>query len=164
VNIISCILGDIALREIENVESTYFEALRFLIERFYIHLEKEDEYGMILSDELSQRDIEKKLRSECYNFINTSIHYMYGTPKDYYKARIYPSVFFTTDDVSILLQVSDLVATSLSNAFWNSLQKEELSFSIEKLPDNNEYLKIYWPLFVKSAEGKVSGYGIKVWW
>lgn len=161
VKVISSILGNIALRSVKNVENAYFEALTFLIERFYIHLRKENECGMIIFDKVPQ-NIEKKLRNKCCNFINNEIHYMYGTPKGYYKTRIYPSIFFTTDDVSILLQTSDLIATSLNSAFWKSFKEEKVV--IDELPTKNEYLRIYWPLFVKSPRGKVEGWGIKVWW
>ena len=72
-------------------------------------------------------------------------------------------MFFGKDEYSEMLQVADLIVTSLNSAYWKFTQDKTFKY-IDDLPEYNQFLKIYWPLFVKNSDGKVERYGIKVWW
>lgn len=160
--ILSTILGSITLQEIKNVENSYFNALTFMIERFFLRLKKEDGKGMIIHDSI-EKNVEGSLRKKLYKFI-TSEELLMGTKSmGRFISRIYPSILFSNDEYSEILQVTDLIATSLNSAVWNCLEKTS-KLSTEQLPEYNIYLKIYWPLFDRNPRGKVDGWGIKVWW
>jgi hypothetical protein len=159
--IISAILGDVTLKDINRVDNAYFSALTFLIERFFIHLERSVKTGIIVFDSVD-KNVEKSLRKKSFEFISKERHMMYDKIKGYYKEKIFPSIFFSNDEYTTVLQATDLIATSLNSAFWSSIQEGNLD--VEDLPNKNKYLKIYWPLFVKNPAGKVNGWGIKVWW
>ncbi len=157
--IISIILGDIALRDIHAVDA-YFDALTFLIERFFINLKKDEKIGIIIFDSVNKA-LENDIKKKFSEFISEEEHMMHFKLAGYYKDKIYPSLLFSNDEYSTILQATDLIATALNSAVWKSFEKE--NFNVETFSDYNEYLKIYWPLFVKSPTGKVSGWGIKVW-
>jgi len=158
--IISAILGDVALKDINAVDNAYFGALTFLIERFFIHLGKNRKVGIIIFDSVD-KTVEKNLRKKSFEFVSKEKHIMYGNEKGCYKEKIYPSILFSDDEHSTILQATDLIATSLNHAVWTIIRKGKIN--LENLPNENKYLKIYWPLFVKSPAGKVSGWGIKFW-
>lgn len=108
------------------------------------------------------KKLENDIKNKFFELISESEHRMYDKVDGYYRDKIYPSLLFSNDEHSTILQATDLIATSLNNAVWRNTQQENLD--AEKLPNYNDYLKIYWPLFVKNPAGKVSGWGIKVWW
>ena len=60
--VISTILGPIALKNVDATNDYYFNAMSFLIERFYLHLEKSNKTGIIISDSVD-RETEKLLRN-----------------------------------------------------------------------------------------------------
>lgn len=161
VSIISTIIGDYTLNRIYDSYKGYqadarirFQALKFLIERFNIHLNRREKDGIIIFDSLNYK-IERNLRSLSYDFISRG-----------FKKRIYPAVLFSNDEHSEILQTSDSVALALNSAIFRSLGKEEMLLSkvnVEKLPYENPYLKKYWPLFEKDSYGRVKGWGVKVW-
>ncbi|HAW59229.1 MAG TPA: hypothetical protein DCX03_09520, partial [Bacteroidales bacterium] len=80
---------------------------------------------------------------------------------DPYKNRICPWLIFSEDNYNTFLQATDLIASSLNSAIWESISSD--NFSLSKLPEKNKFLKIYWPLFVRSPNGTVSGWGIEIW-
>jgi len=161
--VITAILGDIALKYVTTVNNVYFDALTFLIERFFIHLSKENKRGIIIFDSVD-KSLENKLRNKFYDYISTQPLVMYSKRKGYFREKIFPSIFFSDDEHTTILQATDLIATSLNSAVWTALQDNGKKFSVEKLHERNEYLRIYWPLFVKSPKGRVNGWGIKIWW
>ncbi|MEM0332985.1 MAG: DUF3800 domain-containing protein [Candidatus Aenigmatarchaeota archaeon] len=143
-------------------EDLYFAALSFIIERFHLHLRNKDRYGIVIFDSVAQ-NIEKKLRKRFYEYVSKEVQKLYGEVVGHYKTRIYPSIFFTNDEFSTILQVTDLISAALNNACWKSLE-EDKKLDVDKLPTKNKYLEIYWPLFKRSPNNKVEGWGIKIWY
>jgi len=157
----SAILGTKTYKGIESIDDAYLSALYFLTERFLINLRMEGKCGIVVSDSLN-RTTEKKLRKEFHRLISEEEFRMYGKKKGDFRDNIYPCLFFSNDEHTAILQASDLITTSLNSAFWDMIQKE--GRNLESLPERCKYLKKYWPLFIKSPRGNVSGWGIKVWW
>jgi len=158
----SAFIGNISLRNIQAVNDVYFGALTFLIERYFLTLKKEDDIGIVIFDSINKK-LENKLKKKFFKYILNEklVWAISGRVEGYYKDRIFPSIFFSNDEHSTVLQATDLIATSLNSAIWADFQKGILD--VENLLAKNEYLKIYWPLFVKNPEGKVNGWGIKIW-
>jgi len=162
VKVISSVLGDIALRNIRKIENSYFEAIKFVLERFFINLNKEGKSGIIIHDEVD-KETENELKEKVYNLISKEEFKCRIVSKPYID-RIYPALMFSNDKHSNILQTSDLIALSLHNAIWknwNNIKKP--FFDSNKLPENNEFLKLYWNLFMKDPNGSVDGWGIKFW-
>lgn len=159
----SAFLGNITLEGIRKVNDIYFGALTFLVERYFLSLKASEETGVIIFDSVDKK-LENHLRKKFFNYISNEklVWAMSGRVEGAYKDRIYPSLLFSNDEHSIILQATDLIATCLNSAIWKDFQKGE-GIDIENLYKKNEYLKIYWPLFAKSSAGKVNGWGIKVW-
>ncbi len=176
--VLSSILGDIALGKVDEVDNCYFDAMCFLIERFFINLQLENAQGILVFDELDEKK-KKKLKRKIFEYITMEPQKMRGKIKGYYRSRIFPEVLFSNDEFNVLLQVTDLIATSLNQAIWQKIKevrKRRLTrgevrchlgeiVEIEELPKYSPYLEIYWPLFIKNPRnGTVSGWGIKAWW
>lgn len=162
VKILSAGLGTVALIDAENVEDGYFDAIIFLIERFFLHLKREDKNGLIIHDSI-EKETGKKLRRKCYRHLTEKELWMFGKSKGFFREKMYPSIFFSNDENSEILQIADLISTSISGAIWNGLKKEKF-IDIENLCKYNNFLRIYWPLFARSSRGIVNGWGIKIWW
>jgi hypothetical protein len=158
----SAFIGNISLRSIKTVNDVYFGALTFLIERYFLTLKDKNDTGIVIFDSVDKK-LEGKLRKKFFDHILNEklVWAVSGRVEGYYKERIFPSIFFSNDEHSTVLQVTDLIATSLNSAIWADLKKDILD--VENLANKNDYLKIYWPLFVKSPVGKVNGWGIKIW-
>jgi len=158
----SAFIGNISLRNIETVNDVYFGALTFLIERYFLTLKENNDTGIVVFDSVDKK-LENKLRKKFFEYILNEklVWVVSGRVEGYYKDRIFPSIFFSNDEHSAVLQATDLIATSLNSAIWADFQKGTLD--VENLMAKNEYLKIYWPLFVKNSTGKISGWGIKIW-
>lgn len=163
VDIVCTIIGNVTLKDIYN---TYiginqevmarYNALIFLIERFYFHLNRRNKKGLIIFDSL-ERKMENELRKKCYYFIHK-----------HFKHVIYPSILFCEDEYSEILQIADLIGLSLNNAIYRSIDCESehplRNLNVEDLPTKNQYLETYWPLFEKNPNtGRVEGWGVKVW-
>ncbi len=118
----SVILGNIALKHTPTVDS-YFDALTFLIERFFINLKEDDTIGIIVFDSVN-KTIEGSVKKKFTEFVSKEELVMFGRKKGYYRDKIYPSLFFSNDEYSTILQSTDLIATSLNSAVWNCIQKE----------------------------------------
>lgn len=160
--VLSTILGSITLQDIKNIENNYFTALTFMIERFFLRLIKEKEKGMIIHDSIEKK-AENALRKKLHKFITSEELLMGIKSRGKFISSIYPSVFFSNDEHCEILQITDLIATALSSAVWKCFENTS-NISTEQLPEYNNYLRIYWPLFDRSSEGKVDGWGIKIWW
>jgi len=156
------ILGEIALRDVREISENYFGAFVFLLERFFITLAMEDDFGMIIFDSMNET-LQSKLRKELFDFISKEELIMRGASKGSFKDRIFPAVLFSKDEYNNILQASDLIANCLVSAVWH-YRKSEAIFDVERITDKNPFLKIYWPLFVKNSSGNVNGWGIKIWW
>lgn len=78
--------------------------------------------------------------------------------------RIFPSLLFSNDEYSNILQIVDLIGVSLNSALFNQLNKNP-TINVNNLPNYNKYLEIYWPLFeFNPRNGSVNGWGLKIWY
>jgi hypothetical protein len=170
--ILSSIYGEVALSNYKKIEEVYPDCFDFILERFFMNLNmkspKED--GLIIHDEFGKpygqsfiRESYKKIKNESFSPCWTKIK----TP---YKERIYPQIFFGKDDYSNLLQLSDIIVSSLNFAYRKLKEGVEyeklgsLKSKLEELREQNDYLNLYWDLFVKNPKnGEASNYGIKLW-
>jgi hypothetical protein len=159
--VICTALGRQALRKEGRLSECYLDALEFMLERFFIQLQKDNDWGLIIFDNVNA-DVEREFIGKTYEIISTQPQRMRGTVRGYFRDRIYPQVLLGDDAYSPILQAADLIALSLNSAFYRG--KVDQRFDLERLAEHNEYLAVYWPLFVKSPEVKVAGWGIKVWW
>jgi len=162
--ILSSVLGNIALRSYKRIEDSYYEALLFIVERYFINLNQEKKTGLMIHDQIDG-DVERNLKKQVYELISKEHFRCFGRDIPFID-RIYPSIVFSSEEHSNILQVTDLIATSLQSAIFLTKKPNELkiSFDPDKLCELNDYLKAYWPVFIKDGSGKVNGYGIKVWW
>lgn len=152
--------GERIMKSNQEISDTYFGALDFLLERFFLTLKKENSTGLVVMDNINHKT-EAILKKKFYKFISNEYQSWFESwTKDPYRKRICPYLLFSDDDKNILLQATDLIAASLNNAIWNNGSKD---LNIENLYKQSEYLNIYWPLFAKSSTGKISGWGIKIW-
>lgn len=162
VKVISAVLGCIALKSTRDISNSYFDAITFLLERYFIHLKKENKNGIIIHDAI-EKSAASNLRNRLHNFILKEEMTMYGRSKGLFKDKIYPSLFFSDDNHCELLQITDLIGTSLNSSLWQNFSKLSI-FDVESLPENNVYLKEYWSLFVKNPlNNQINGWGIKGW-
>ncbi len=138
--------------------------MSFLLERFTLSLLDNKDSGLVIFDKVN-RDLENKLRTKFYKYIREeTITFHYGTrPVAEFKNHIYPSILFADDHHSTLIQAVDLVATPLNSALVSAL-KGGKRVVVADLPERNQFLKIYWPLFSKSPGGDVDGWGVKIWY
>lgn len=174
VQIISCILSyrnikfsiedkHLRIKPFE-LKKDYEESLSFLIERFYKFLIKNQSSGIVIFDQFT---IERDLKESIKNFLEGKkvLVNCLPTTKRYYSKVIYPSIFFTDDEYSLVLQLTDLILLSLHNGYEKCIneKKQVTKNDIEELWRYNEFLKEYFKFFQKDKNGKVSGWGIKVW-
>jgi len=171
VNVISAILGDPTLQRIEeNYEGPLkeakkrFNALSFLLERFYLHLRRKDKQGKVISDSLDPR-IERKMQNLFHDYISNNRFEMPFRQGDNFKNVIFPSISFSNDEHIDILQCSDLIAYSLNGAITRCLNEKKSIYklNVEDLEEKNQFIQIYWPLFEKDNRGRISGWGIKLW-
>ena len=103
------------------------------------------------------REIEGKLREYYYSYVI----------RRNFRHTIYPSITFSNDEHSEILQASDLIALSLNSAIFRKVERNNMSLhglNVETLPSENQYLEIYWPLFEKNiVNNNVEGWGVKIW-
>jgi hypothetical protein len=173
IQVISCILSyrnfKISGSKNENpiispqLEKDYEEALTFLVERFYLFLKRNQLNGIIIFDEFKgKKDFEKSV----YNFLSgkkSLIEYLPTSKRDY-SGVIYPSILWANDQYSAILQLTDLVLSSLHGAYRKYLiEKDVIPDNLEELQNYNIYLKKYFKFFQRSKDGKVDGWGIKLW-
>lgn len=158
--VISAVLGKQSLKSKRKIEEGYYDAIRFIIERFFIHLQKENRYGFIIHDSIEGI---KSFQKQVNNFILNEVQIIYNKERGRYKEKIYPCLFFSREEYCEILQVSDLIAVALNSALFKSLQTTECIEINENLPKFNPFLEKYWPLFVRDPQGNVRGWGIKLW-
>ncbi len=171
-------MGKTTLEALSPINLRYMETLRFIVERFNIHLTKENKLGIIIHDSVG--NVENRFKRDFYKFVLNEEQTIHGVKKGKYRERIYPSIFFSEDEHSEILQICDIIARCLQNAIWEHLyeikvfnpskvpvfkEENKIFINYDKLPDYNKYLKVYWPLFVKSpGNNSVDRWSIKFWW
>lgn len=163
IKVIGIVLGDFSLSFNLPKADMYMGAMSFLIERFTLPLIRDSEAGIVIFDGM-EKSLENELRKKFYDYTRTEVIQMAwkSQPEGAVRDHVLPTLFFTDDAQSLLIQAIDLVAVSLNSAIANQ-QKNGGKIVIKDLPENNKFLKIYWPLFVQSPKGEVEGWGIKIW-
>lgn len=154
-------LGEYTMSKEREISDTYFGALDFLIERLFLSLKNQNSSGMIIMDSMNHKT-EMSLKKKYFKHIKENGQVWITSNKiDPYKKRICPWLIFSDDETNSFIQVVDLIAVALNSAIWTSISSDD--FSVSKLPDRNKFLKAYWPLFVRSPQGNIGGWGIKIW-
>lgn len=167
VKIRAVVIGDFTLKSSPPKIDTYMSAMFFLLERFSLTLHNKKEVAMVIFDTVEEK-LQNKLRGQFYEHIRNEDLTMFSAYTlstkilGHYRDYLYPSILFSDDRNSVLIQAVDLIATSLNSAIVNVLKAENY-IKIPSLPTCNKFLEVYWPLFMSSPGGKVSGWGIKVW-
>jgi len=133
------------------------------MERFALSLFKSGTIGAVIFDSLNTAT-QTSLRRSFYEHVRAGVVQMAWntTPTCTLKDHILPTLLFTDDDQSLLIQAVDLIATSLNSGIVNTTRKGK-GIVVDELPTGNKFLSIYWPLFVRSPTGRVDGWGIKNW-
>ncbi len=123
-----------------------------------------NEQGIIICDSFHSKR-EKLIDQQISEWMKNSQVTMGSKSKGYIRDNIYPALLFKRDEHSNILQVTDLICTSIQNAL-KEFDKSNPSVSIKEnedlLSELNPYLEAYWTLFEKGY-GSVSGWGIKTW-
>jgi len=167
VEILSAVLGVNYLNFKPVEHENYNLALKLLIERFYLHLKKRKERGLIHFDTIDRtnmRSIREETKKLCME-PHMIVSYKYGLIfENNFSDCIEEYVIFVDDNLSTIIQVADLVASCLHDAFRKLYIKFDRVNDLNDLPKYNNYLKIYWDLFEKNQDtDDVTGYGIKLW-
>jgi len=162
--VLSIILGSITMKNTNNFEDCYLEAIGFMVDRFFLNLNISKDFGWVVHD--SVEGSEKSFREGFKKYVNTQI---FSLPKWKYgykiSDRIHPCLSFFEDENCGVLQCSDLIALALNNAIWKDVKKLlEHDLNVENLKDKNDFIGIYWDLFAKNKNGEVNGAGIKIWY
>ena len=159
VNIISSVIQENSLNNIKIKYKQDFEGhqryydLRFILERFSFHLKRRNQTGLVIFDSLDNK-IKNTMENLFYKDIISSNQLN----------NIFPSILFSKDEYSNILQISDLIGVSLNNAIYNSIKNYSKN-NVDELPNFNPYLKIYWDLFAwTNRTNSVKGWGLKVWY
>lgn len=159
----SIIFGDLE----KNYEKNYFGSITFIIERFFLKIKEKNQIGLIICDSLPPK-ISLKVSKECSDYYLKECNiYVKGEDRGRLKDKIYPALFFQDDKYSNILQIVDLVCTSLQCAVreFNESNKEgRIKDNEDLLKDFSPYIECYWKFFDKNPwTGSVSGWGIKTW-
>ena len=160
VKIRAIVLGNSSMSARLPKEDIYMGAMSFLLERFTLCLLNEHDTGMVVFDTVDHT-LERELRKRFYKYIQEEVLTMRMKPLALHRDFIHPSLLFSDDNHSVLIQAVDLIATSLNGAIFSC--KKTDAIIVSDLPTKNKFLEIYWPLFVTSPSGTVSGWGLKIW-
>ena len=155
----NCTLLCSIVKESENYQNAVKEGVYFIIERFFYFLRENDSNGIVISD---------KPASGKYDYMNELIESVRSSEywgKDF-KERIYQDIFFTRDEWDPMIQITDLLAFTLSSYTRSCLKHISLSELSEKRDfryklGKNQFFRMILPLIRKSSDGRVLGYGIK---
>lgn len=155
--IISSVMLKNSLNTIKNNNRENFEALQrfndleFIIERFYFHLNRRRKTGIMIFD-----SVDNKIKNEMEDLFFNEVSKRFK--------NIFPSLLFSKDEYSNILQVSDLIGVSLNSALYTSLKNHQY-INVDQLPTYNPYLNEYWQLFEVNKDNQlVKGWGLKVWY
>jgi hypothetical protein len=166
IKILAAVIGRHSITK--DFEDNYYGTLTFILERFFLTLKSRNENGLVISDAFDSRR-EGKIKIKVNNYLLTETVKLPWKEEGRLRDLIYPSLLFVEDEHSNIIQISDLICTSLQSAVINYLKSNEcydlniLKDKEDELPNCNPYLKIYWDLFVKNSYDKVGGWGIKIW-
>jgi len=142
-----------------------------IIERFYFELKKEDQKGIIYYDKAKDK---QHLLEVLYNtssikldksLYETNLNKMISSEE--LLKRIY-ALTFLDNKKSFSMQMSDLIVGALREAIDNYLKEKDndlinLEENLENLRKYFYAFNNYYDLYCKNDEGRVKGYGIKVW-
>jgi len=153
-------------------EKMYYDAVSFLAERATLHCFYKKEKWFFIADSVSYKDdllkelkekIKKEITEEGKTFSLAIKDYLFETP------------FFVKDELSNFVQIADLIASAINGAWKDYLNKYLNNYGLKLVNDNatmrkgvdslnsSKYLKPFWSLFLKSADGKIDGWGLKIW-
>lgn len=159
VKLLSSIIGPLSMKTCSKVDN-YYDAMVFIIERFYFYLHKNNKEGMIILDS-NCAEITKEIRRRVYNYILNE-----EKKEGKIRKKIYGPIFFCEDEFSHVIQLSDLCVAGLQRAVWDMLKTLKYSNNLKGAEDDlvkyNIFLEMYWFYFIR-YKGKVSGAGIKYW-
>jgi hypothetical protein len=159
VTLLSSIIGTYSMNNASKTDN-YYEAMTFIIERFYFYLHDRKKQGIIILDSNCE-ETTKQIRKRVYDYVLNE-----EKREGKIRKRIYGPIFFCEDEFSHVIQLSDLAVAGLQRATWEMLNTLEDSNNIknneDKLVNYSIFLKMYWKYFMKYKE-KVSGSGIKYW-
>jgi hypothetical protein len=164
---IAAVLGSSSLKSnhvLMNVHTRYSDTLDFIVERFFLYLRNHNDEGMIFMDKV-ESNAEHYLREYFFGKICDEPYY-YFDKVFRYSDRIYPSLNFSDDKRSGILQLTDSIAAPLNASIYSAILEHKRSgkeWGLEELPNYNKFLEVYWKIFNRSKDGRVAGYGIK-WW
>ncbi|MCH7567898.1 MAG: DUF3800 domain-containing protein [Nanoarchaeota archaeon] len=160
VSVSSVIFGDLE----ENYWENYSNALYFILERFFLRLHRNKQFGLVICDSLS-KEREFLIASKMILEIKNCNVILKGDDKGKMSAHVYPSILFQMDEFCNALQVADLICSSLQLAvreFKASNPGITIKGNEHVLKELSPYLELYYPLFEKGPFG-IRGWGIKVW-
>jgi hypothetical protein len=166
--VLSAIYGEIALDNFKKIEEVYPACFQFLLERFFMNLNMKNEQGIMFHDEFGKPYGQKFIKSSYKEIKSGEFSCSWNKKKTPFRERIHSQIFFGRDDYSNILQAADVIASTLNYSYIKLKPKlEKLHMIKENIPmmkEENEYLKIYWDIFVKKPRTEdPSGYGIKIW-
>lgn len=161
--VVGIVLGDFSMSFNLPLCDMYMGAMSFMAERFALTVHKAGVTGIAIFDCL-EPTLEKCFQEKFYTYVMETPLQMHWQDKPLGQMNdfLLPTLHFVDDQQTILVQAIDLIATSLNSAIVNTT-KNGFDVKVSDLPSGNDFLKIYWPLFVTSPTGKISGWGIKVW-
>lgn len=156
---LNCTLLCAIIEETENYQGAVKGGLYFILERFFYFLRKNDSCGIVISD---------KPPSGKYDYVNELIESVrsYEYWGEDFKQRIYQDLYFTRDEWDPMVQVTDLLAHTLSSYLGRCLKHISLSELSEEWDfrfklTKNRYFKMILPLIRKGPDEIITGYGIK---
>lgn len=160
--VLSGVLGEYALSASTELLRRYDDASFFVIERFVLQLRQFGQFGFVIFDS-SDKKLQRKLEDKFYEKVLNADVLMHSNRLGEYKEFLFPTLFFARDEYTNIIQAADLIAVSLNGALWSRKKNLGHFGALETLYEENKFLSIYWPLFLKSPQGKVRGWGIKLW-
>lgn len=147
--------------------SPFLDGSKLVLERFHKNLTNQD-MGFVFYDTAEDKaHLLKVLEADNVEFKHTK--YLFQIPTwtstDILKTKIY-SFCFLDDLHSLGIRLADLMCGVLQKAVDNFSKEnrlEDIDNDLENLNKRFYALNEYWDLFVRSAVGKIAGYGIKTW-
>jgi len=124
--------------QIAEYAEVYYGALSFMIERFFLKLKKENKKGLIICDSIGKRR-EKEIKKKVHEFLKEGELMMFDKSKGKFIERIYPINLFLEDEFSSILQLTDLICTSLQSAVWKFINQNN-DFNLLNLKGNENQL------------------------
>ena len=140
----------------------YSQTYDFIIERFLLNLRNWKEKGLIIVDKLASGKIEKPLQKDFFDRVLKGNLEMYGKFLGRYSEYILKSLLFLDDKYSNILQATDLICYAFRNR-WYDLERGKIK-DFWTNENKEDLLKVYWKLLVSSPQGKINGYGLKIWY